>query len=165
VLAPEDRSGVGVVMEFFLSCVPPTASHHQKRIVKRGQFASLADKPALVSAKQMIDTLLLAHRPPAPMTGPLALTLEYTWPWRASDSKRVRARGRIPRETRPDCSNLAKTTEDRLVALRFLEDDGQVVELTVRKFFGNDAGIRVRLAAADASSLFTGKDSDVTATV
>lgn len=132
-------------MTFFLDCVPPTASHHSKRIVRIGKFSRLADTPNLVAAKEMIDTLLLAHRPPAPLTGALTLTLEFTWPWRSADSQRVRGLGRIPRHTRPDCSNLAKTTEDRLVALRFLEDDGQVVRLVVEKWFGERPGIGVSI--------------------
>jgi Holliday junction resolvase RusA-like endonuclease len=132
-------------MEFFLSCVPPKATHHAKKIVRVGKFSRLADNDKLVIAKETIDTLLLAHRPPHPMRGPTVLALEFTWPWRLKDKAGARARGRIPCDVRPDCSNLAKTTEDRLVALRFLEDDGQVVALLVRKWFGEPAGILVRM--------------------
>jgi len=141
------------MLDVFLSCVPPTTTHHSKKIVRVGKWTRLGDTDQLVAAKQAIDVLLLEHRPNAPLTGPVSLSLEFTWPWRAKDSQRIRAKGRIPRDTKPDCSNLAKTTEDRLVALRFLEDDGQVVELIVRKFFGSRAGIRVRLAAVEAHSL------------
>lgn len=133
-------------MDFFLPCVPPTANHHAKKIVRVGRWTRLADHDRLVAAKDMIDALLVPHRPPAPLSGPVVLSLAFTWPWRSSDSQRVRARGRLPRTTRPDCSNLAKTTEDRLVALRFLEDDGQVVALIVRKWFADVPGIRVQLA-------------------
>jgi Holliday junction resolvase RusA-like endonuclease len=132
-------------MEFFLSCVPPKATHHAKKIVRVGRFTRLADTDNLVVAKETIDGLLREHRPPHPIGGPVVLALEFTWPWRAKDSAGARARGRIPHDVRPDCSNLAKTTEDRLVALRFLEDDGQVVALLVRKWFGEPAGIRVQL--------------------
>lgn len=132
-------------MTFFLDCVPPTASHHSKKIVRVGKFTRMADSDRLVTAKQTIDTLLLAHQPAAPVAGPVELWLEFTWPWRSSDSKRVRGNGRIPRDTRPDCSNLAKTTEDRLVALRFLEDDGRVVRLHVSKWFGSRPGIAVTI--------------------
>jgi Holliday junction resolvase RusA-like endonuclease len=131
------------MIRLFLDCVPPTSSHHSKKIVRIGKFTRLADSDRLVTAKETIDTLLVAHRPPAPMAGPLTLTLEFTWPWRSSDSRRCRAQGRMPRMTRPDCSNLAKTTEDRLVALRFLEDDGQVVRLVVEKYFGDRPGIGI----------------------
>lgn len=132
-------------MTFRLECIPPTASHHSKKIVRVGKWTRLADSDRLVAAKETIDTLLLAHRPTAPLSGPVMLTLEYTWPWRASDSRRVRGLGRIPRSTRPDASNLAKTTEDRLVALRFLEDDGQVVHLSVWKWFGEHPGIAITI--------------------
>lgn len=142
------------MVDVFLPCVPPTASHHSKRIVRVGKWTRLADKPELQAAKDMIDTLLLPHQPTTPVTGHASLTLEFTWPWRASDSQKKRAAGRIRRATRPDCSNLAKTTEDRLVALRFLEDDGQVSELIVRKFFGNQPGIRVVLAPVAETELW-----------
>lgn len=130
---------------FHLSCVPPTASHHRKQIVRVGRFTRLADKPELVAAKEMLDVLLLPHRPPAPLTGPLTLALTFTWPWAKSASKKLRALGRTPRASRPDLSNLAKTAEDRLVALRFMEDDGQVVRLVVEKYWGDEAGITVQL--------------------
>ena len=113
-------------MTFTLAIIPPEATHHAKRIVRIGKglkaFSKLADLPALVAAKRTIDAALLPHRVSAPLRGPVRLELEFTFPWRASEPKRVRARGRIPRETRPDCSNLAKTTEDRL---RVLEAGGR----------------------------------------
>jgi Holliday junction resolvase RusA-like endonuclease len=130
---------------FHLSCVPPTSSHHAKTIVRVRGFARIADKPALVAAKEMLDVLLLPHRPPAPLEGPLTLALTFTWPWAKSATKKLRALGRAPRASRPDCSNLAKTTEDRLVAMRFLQDDGQVVRLVVEKYWGDEAGITVSI--------------------
>jgi Holliday junction resolvase RusA-like endonuclease len=36
-----------------------------------------------------------------------------------------------------------KTLEDRLVRLRFLEDDRSVVELVVRKYWGDQPGIEI----------------------
>jgi Holliday junction resolvase RusA-like endonuclease len=149
--------------EFFLRCVPPKSSHHAKKIVRVGKWTRLADKPELVAAKAMLDELLLPHQPEAPLDGPVCLSLAFTWPWLASDSKRTKAIGRVPHDHRPDCSNVAKTIEDRLVALRFLADDNQVVDLRVTKWRGEDAGISVTLApcvpvaratlAQDATSL------------
>lgn len=133
------------MIEFFLVCVPPTVNHQRKQIVRVGRFMRLADRPQLVKAKDMIDGLLVPYRPLRPLVGPLTLTLEFTWPWRASESLKTRARRLIPREARPDCTNIAKTCEDRLAALRFMNDDAQVVELIVRKFFGDHPGIGVRL--------------------
>ena len=111
-----------------------------------GKFTRLADKPELVAAKAMLDAVLLPYQPSAPLHGPVSLVVEFTWPWRVSDSQRVRRCGRVPHTSRPDCSNVLKTLEDRLVALRFLEDDAHVVEVTVRKWFGDTPGIAVCIA-------------------
>lgn len=133
------------MIEFRVSCVPPKTSHHAKRIVRIGKFSRLADKPELVASKAMLDSLLLPHQPSEPMTGPIALCLEFVWPWRASEPKKNVALGRMWHVTRPDCSNLTKTLEDRLVALRFIEDDNAVCSLTVLKWWGSDPGIAVRI--------------------
>jgi Holliday junction resolvase RusA-like endonuclease len=133
------------VIDFFMACVPPSTSHHAKRIVRRGRFTSLADKPELVAAKGTLDALLLPYQPSSPMGGPLSVTLTYTWPWRASESRRTRALGRVPRTTKPDCDNLAKTTIDRLARLRFIDNDAMVARLTVAKYWGEQAGIAVKV--------------------
>lgn len=132
-------------MCFRLACVPPRTAHHAKRIVRVGQFSRLADKPELQAAKVMLDALLLPHQPLAPLVGPVVLELEFTWPWRASESQRSRARGRQPMTSRPDVDNASKTLTDRLMALRFIEDDAAVVELHVTKWWGPEAGIAVRI--------------------
>lgn len=136
---------------FCVACIPPTTTHHKKRIVKIGQFSRLADKPELVAAKAMLDSLLLPHQPAAPLTGPVSLRLEFAWPWLGKHSKKVRASKRIPHTSRPDCSNLAKTLEDRLVALRFMEDDNAVVDLQVRKWWSDEPGITVSITAASSA--------------
>ena len=130
---------------FHLACVPPRTSHHAKHIVRVGQWSRLADKPELVKAKAMLDALLLPHQPVAPIPGPVRLELEFTWPWRAVESKRVRVQGRIPMTSRPDCDNVSKSITDRLMVLRFIEDDAAVVDLHVRKWWGNAPGITVTI--------------------
>lgn len=132
-------------LTFTLCCVPPKTSHHVKQIVRRGKFTGLADKPGLVAAKETLETLLLPHQPAQPVTGPVVVTFEFTWPWRGSELKRNIARGRIPHTVRPDLTNVAKTLEDRLVKLRFLEDDGQVVDLRLRKWWGGTPGIVITI--------------------
>ena len=146
------------MIEFFLACVPPTATHHMKRIVRIGKFTRLADKPELVAAKEMVDNLLLQHQPAEPMSGALRLTLELTWPWLCAHPQRVRALGRIPKVTKPDCSNLIKMIEDRLVALRFLVDDNLVAGTVVDKFWGDRPGVGIRIEPyiARPSSFFAG---------
>jgi len=131
------------MLDITLVCVPPRSSHHAKKIARVGGFARLVDKPELVAAREMLDTLLLPHQPPAPVPGPVVLCLEFTWPWLASHSRRTRTLGRIPHTSKPDASNVTKTLEDRLVALRFLEDDRAVAALHVLKWWGPAPGIRI----------------------
>lgn len=139
-------------MRFRLNCIPPTTNHHAKKIVRIGKFSRLADKPELVAAKETIDGLLLPHQLSEPMAGPYRLRLEFTWPWLGKHGKRVRAAGRIPHTSRPDCSNLTKTIEDRLVRLRFIEDDNAVVDLQVRKWWGDEPGIEIEILPFAAAS-------------
>ena len=138
----------------FLDCIPSTTTHHHKRIVKRGKFASLADKPELVAAKATLDALLLPHQRPT-ITGPVVLSVVFTWPWLKGARKRDIAKGRIPHTSRPDCSNLVKTLEDRLVQLKFIEDDNAVVELHVAKWWGNGAGIEIEIRPKLESTSFS----------
>jgi Holliday junction resolvase RusA-like endonuclease len=143
------QTETGRSLSFHLRCVPPKTSHHAKRIVRIGRFSRMADKPELVAAKETLDGLLLPHQPPAPLVGPYRLSLEFVWPWRASETKRQREKGRVPMTSKPDCSNLAKTLEDRLVQLRFMADDAGVVDLRVTKFWGDEPGIRVSIEALE----------------
>jgi Holliday junction resolvase RusA-like endonuclease len=133
-------------LAFHLPCVPPTTTHQAKRIARRGKFVRLIDKPELQQARHDLEALLMAHRPAQPFTGPVRLELQFTWPWLKGHSAKVRAQGRVLKVTKPDCSNLAKTLEDRLAFLRFLEDDAQVAILgPISKWHGDQPGISVRL--------------------
>jgi len=134
-----------VTLDVTLVCVPPKTSHHAKRIVRVGAFSRLADKSELVAAREMLDTLLLPHQPPAPVPGPVTLVLEFTWPWLVSHSARTRRLGRIPHTSKPDTSNVCKTLEDRLVALRFVEDDRAIAGHHLQKWWGSAPGIRIVL--------------------
>jgi Holliday junction resolvase RusA-like endonuclease len=136
-----------------LACVPPKTNHHAKRIVRIGQFSRLADKPELVAAKEMLDNLLLPHQPAVPVAAPYVVMLEFTWPWLKGHSAKFRAGGRQPMTSKPDCDNASKSLCDRLVALRFIEDDRAIVDLRVRKWWGNEPGITVTIAPFLAASI------------
>jgi Holliday junction resolvase RusA-like endonuclease len=139
-------------VQLFLPCVPPKATHQAKKVARRGSFRNapiygITDKPELVATRQFLTGLLLGKSPARPIEGPVSLILEFEWPWLKGHGKRLRAaHTRIPCRSKPDCSNAAKTIEDVLVDLRFLVDDVDVVELTVRKWFGDRPGITVRIS-------------------
>lgn len=148
-------------MEFFVSCVPPRTTHHSKKVVnirlRDGRsFAKLADTEQLSTARSIWLSLLKPFQPPEPVAAPVLLDLEFTWPWRGGDSEKVRARGRIPCTVKPDCSNIAKTVEDILCLLGFIENDARVTELRVRKWIGSKVGLRVRVVTVE-EGLMEGK--------
>lgn len=131
------------LISFFIKCDPPKTSHHAKKIVRTGKWTRLADTPKLVEAKASLDALLEPHQPAEPMTGPVSLYVSFTWPYLASDTKKARTAGYIPHTSKPDLSNVLKTLEDRLVRLRFIEDDRKVVQVTMSKWRGPEPGISV----------------------
>jgi Holliday junction resolvase RusA-like endonuclease len=135
-------------LTLWLPCVPPTTTHHSKRIVKVGGFSKLADSERLTDAITTLDALLIPYRPASPVPGPVELYLSFVWPWRKTEPMWKRINGSIPHTSRPDCSNLAKTMEDRLVSLRFIGDDACVSKLTVCKAWGDRPGIYVRIVTA-----------------
>ncbi len=131
------------MIDFFLPCIPFKTTHHAKRIVRIGRFSRLADKPELVQARQTYESLLTPHRPAKPLEGALSLRIEFTFPYLKSHTKKERARVSLPKTSKPDCSNLAKTMEDCLVRMGFMIDDGQVFSLHVLKFYDSNPGIRI----------------------
>ena len=64
-----------------------------------------------------------------------------------SDSKtkkKAKIEGMIRPAVKPDCDNLAKSILDSLNGLAY-HDDKQVVELSVKKYYAENAEVRVRL--------------------
>lgn len=141
-----------LMLTFFVDCVPPKTNHHAKKIVTiktRGGrvFSRLADTKELIQATGSLIEMFMPHVPPAPIPGPIHLELELTWPWRASDSKRDRALGRIPCTVKPDLDNSCKGITDVLAMLRFIEHDAEISHLCATKWIGNRPGIRITISS------------------
>jgi Holliday junction resolvase RusA-like endonuclease len=139
-------------MKFHLRMIPPTTTHQSKKIITIGkgpkQFSKLGDTKELSAALRSYEEMLRPFVPEAPVEGPTRLLLQFVWPYLKSMPKRDRESGRlIPKLTTPDCSNIAKTLEDRLVVMRILATDQQVYDITSRKFYGpeNLVGVHVEV--------------------
>ena len=63
--------------------------------------------------------------------------------WRVADQKAALA-GAITPENKPDCDNIAKAVLDALNGIAY-KDDSQVADLVVRKRFGEEAHVSVRI--------------------
>ena len=101
------------------------------------------------------DLLLLCsqYAPQSPITEPIKLTVEFAFPWRASEPLKRKALGRAPHTSRPDCSNIIKIIEDVLTKLGFWKDDSLIADLCVRKFWGDQVGITVRIEPINNQSI------------
>ncbi len=135
------------MIEAWIDCIPPkTTGQASARIMKKkdgtmfvGKFASGKGK----AAQNDLLALLAPHRPAEPLTGPVACHILFRWPWRKSESRRNRAIGRMPCDTRPDLDNLAKMVLDCMTRMAYWRDDGQVAMLTIAKQWGERPGIGI----------------------
>ena len=137
------------MINFFIPCIPPKSTHQAAlRILKRHDGTQFVGKFATSKGKRVegeLMTLFMPHRPPAPMQGPLELTVDWCYPWRKSEKRSNKTDGRLPCDVRPDCDNLAKFVCDILTRLAFWNDDGQVANLIFRKCWHNHPGIGIRI--------------------
>jgi len=122
--------------------VIPTTTHQSKKIVKAGKFTKLADTPELNAAKDFWRLMLMKDRPAEPISMPCFLLIQLYWPYRSSEPKKNR-NGLICHSSKPDCSNMAKTIEDRLVELGYIKDDALVSTLQVSKYWSEKGGFRI----------------------
>jgi len=132
------------VIDLYLRCTPPSTTAQKKgmRFVNgKPQFFH----NARMQREEVTWTSLLApHRPQAPLTGPLELSLCFIYPHLKSTPKK-RLGDLVPKTTKPDCGNVAKHLEDHLTKLRFIEDDARIARLIVEKFHGPESHVGIRV--------------------
>jgi Holliday junction resolvase RusA-like endonuclease len=131
------------------SLIPPKTTHHAKRLVRRGRFAAMVDKPELTTARETWMAVLRPFAPSTPLVGPLRALIDLTWPFRKGDGMRVRKNGRIPCDVKPDCDNMAKTIFDVMALLGYFSNDAQIFDLIVTKWFGDEPGITFHIQEGD----------------
>lgn len=131
------------MIAFHLPIVPPKATSQTKRLVMVNGKPKFFPKKEHQIAENDLTLLCAPHRPTAPLVGPVALRVDFVFPWRASEPKRRLALGRAPNHVRPDCDNLVKLLCDVLTRLHFYGDDGQIADLHVTKAWGDKIGIYV----------------------
>jgi Holliday junction resolvase RusA-like endonuclease len=91
--------------------------------------------------EERLLALLMEHRPPKPLKGPLVFVVRAFLPIPQSQSKKWKAAalaGQIAPEKTPDWDNLGKNLCDVMNGI-FFEDDKQVVDGQVVKLYGDPA--------------------------
>jgi Holliday junction resolvase RusA-like endonuclease len=141
-----------MIHSFTIQCNPPKSTHQgSMRIMKRkdgsqfvGKFASSKGK----AAQNDLMSMLTPHRPEKPFLDPVTCEIQWVYPYRKTEKKRNIGK-LIPCDTRPDCDNLAKMIFDSMTRLGFWNDDSQVYRLTFSKFWGEQAGISVKIVSEE----------------
>jgi len=124
--------------------VPGPATPERKRSRVVNGHAGRSDTPEAKSYKNHVKACAAAAMDGrAPLEGPLALEVTVYRLRPKSAPKRVT----LP-ITKPDCSNYLKLLEDACNALVW-RDDAQLVDVTIRKRFGETARVEMQVRAAE----------------
>lgn len=128
---------------------PFSKQRPKARAMPGGRGAQIYTPSETVSYERQVGSIAAAHFP-APLEGPVRLTVEATFGLPASWSKKKQAAhlGR-PHTQGKDLDNCVKAISDALNRIAYA-DDGQVAELVARKLWGETAETRVTVEALDA---------------
>ena len=96
-------------------------------------------KAGVSAARQEFELKLKRYRPKQKATGPIRLTVILYF-----DKKSPKKAWGTYKITRPDCDNYAKELIDSMTAVGFWEDDAQIADLRVIKYYAESATIFVR---------------------
>lgn len=93
-------------------------------------------------------TMLLSHRPPEPLQGPISLNVVVYLPMPKKSRiwQEKALKGEIRPTPKPDCSNMLKNIED-IMEGPFYRNDSQIVDASISKFYGTTPRWEITLKA------------------
>ena len=137
------------MIEFFIDCIPSNSSHQGSlTILKRKDGSQFVGKFANSKAKKWegeMLTLFAPYKPSYPIEGPVTVECVWVFPWRKAETKKNRARGVMPKDTKSDADNLWKGIGDVLTRLGFYKDDSLIYQLRLKKLWGDRPGIGIKV--------------------
>lgn len=125
-----------------LNVPPPQTTAQQKRLVMRAGRPQFYHGPQMKAEVERWMWALRKYVPNQPMAGPLFLSIDFDYPHTA-ESRRIGRQVRKP--TRPDLDGVCKHLIDTLCAMGFFEDDGQVQQLHLSKWYADVPRIRITI--------------------
>lgn len=100
-------------------------------------------KPKVQAQRNLLIYKMKRYRPEQPSEGPVKLTVILNF-----DVKDKRLWGRY-KPTKPDCDNYVKEIKDVMTVCKFWNDDNQVADLRVVKYYAEKATIHITLEELD----------------
>lgn len=117
--------------------IKPKAQKRDRIGTRGGRAFSYKDSKQRLEEDKLI-TLLMAHKPPVLLLGPVSLTISVYLPIPKSKSRKWREQAEnkeIRPISRPDVDNYAKMILDVMNEFYF-KDDAQVTDLSIGKWYG-----------------------------
>lgn len=115
----------------------PKGTAQQKGVYVRNGKPHFYTKPKLENARAQFTRALLPYKPKKPSNKPIKLTVYFYF------DVKTRSLWGKPKPTKPDTDNYLKLLKDCMNGL-FFEDDAQVIDEHVKKFYAEKATIVVR---------------------
>lgn len=108
-------------------------------------------KRTVSDAEKVYALYLKTMRPEEPMTGAIELDLIFYFP---ANKPHKNGQAKV---TRSDVDNLAKLPIDIMTRLGYWNDDSQIFDLRIAKFYADQPGLEVVISEYDTKQLFDDK--------
>lgn len=125
-------------MEFFISMIPPTVTHQEKKVRVVNEKPVFYEPAELKAARQKLIAYLGKHVPETPFDCGVRLIVKWCFP------KGKHKHGEY-KTTKPDTDNLQKLLKDCMTTVGFWDDDALVVSEVVEKFWAQIPGIYIKV--------------------
>lgn len=125
-------------IRFTIDTIP--VGQMRARHTARGGFSRTYKAKKQRVREETMAALMAQYAPAEPMDGPLVLVVDCFLPIPKSRPRAWRqdaSTGAVRPITNPDADNLAKHIKDVMTQLRFYEDDRQVVDLRIAKWYSD----------------------------
>ncbi|MBQ1807778.1 MAG: RusA family crossover junction endodeoxyribonuclease [Ruminococcus sp.] len=122
--------------EFFISMVPPTVTHQEKKITTVNGRAHFYEGPELKDARQKLTAYLSGHAPATPYTSAVRLVTKWLFPKGSHQNGEWRT-------SKPDTDNLQKLLKDVMTSLHYWKDDALVCSELCEKFWADLPGLYI----------------------
>ena len=131
-------------ISFFLSMIPPTVTHQQKKVHVTNGKPVHYEPPRLAAARSKLTANLACHVPDQKMKGPVRLMVKWCFPMTGKHKD-----GEW-KTSRPDTDNLQKLLKDCMTDVGFWKDDAQVCSEIIEKFWAAVPGIFISAEELEA---------------
>ena len=126
-------------VQFFVSMIPPTVTHQEKKINVRNNKPIVYEPQELKDARAKLEAHLNKFVPAERFDCGVRLIVKWCFPISAKHKN-----GEY-KTTKPDTDNLQKLLKDVMTKLGYWKDDALVASEIVEKFWSDIPGIFIRI--------------------